>query len=198
MSPDTNPVVVVLTRLHEAMPQGVPWALVGGLAVSARSEPRFTRDVDVAVAVADDHAAEAVTSALVAGGWFLDALVEQEATDRLAQVRLRPPEPAGVVCDLLFASSGIEPEIAGAAELLEIVPDVVVPVARTGHLIALKLLSVDDRRLQDRLDLQGLSQVATDDDWAEAETAAVLVGERGFARGRDLASMVAQLRAASE
>lgn len=29
------------------------WALVGGFAVSARSEPRFTRDVDIVVAVAN-------------------------------------------------------------------------------------------------------------------------------------------------
>jgi hypothetical protein len=28
-----------------------PWALVGGLAVSVRVEPRFTRDIDLAVAV---------------------------------------------------------------------------------------------------------------------------------------------------
>lgn len=28
------------------------WALIGGFAVSARAEPRFTRDVDVAVLVA--------------------------------------------------------------------------------------------------------------------------------------------------
>jgi hypothetical protein len=29
----------------------VPWALIGGLAVSVRAEPRFTRDIDLAVAV---------------------------------------------------------------------------------------------------------------------------------------------------
>ena len=33
-------------------------ALVGGLAVSARAEPRFTRDVDLAVAVVSDDEAE--------------------------------------------------------------------------------------------------------------------------------------------
>ena len=36
--------------------QGSAWALVGGLAVSARTEPRTTRDVDVAVTVPDDAA----------------------------------------------------------------------------------------------------------------------------------------------
>jgi hypothetical protein len=35
------------------------FALVGGLAVSARAEPRMTRDADLAVVVNDDHDAEA-------------------------------------------------------------------------------------------------------------------------------------------
>ena len=30
------------------------WALVGGFAVLARAEPRFTRDIDAAVMVADE------------------------------------------------------------------------------------------------------------------------------------------------
>jgi hypothetical protein len=32
----------------------VRWALIGGLAISVRSAPRFTKDLDFAVAVADD------------------------------------------------------------------------------------------------------------------------------------------------
>jgi hypothetical protein len=35
---------------------GVRWALVGGLAVSARAVPRFTKDLDFAVAVASARA----------------------------------------------------------------------------------------------------------------------------------------------
>lgn len=42
---------------------GVRWALIGGLAVSVRAEPRFTRDVDVAVAIDSDVEAEAVAPA---------------------------------------------------------------------------------------------------------------------------------------
>lgn len=38
--------------------QQVRRALVGGLAVTARAEPRTTRDFDVAVSVADDAASE--------------------------------------------------------------------------------------------------------------------------------------------
>lgn len=36
------------------------WALIGGFAVSARAEPRFTRDVDICVLGGDDTDAEAI------------------------------------------------------------------------------------------------------------------------------------------
>jgi hypothetical protein len=67
----------------------------------------------------------------------------------------------GGVVDLLFASSGIEPEIAAAADALDVVPGLAVPTARMGHLIALKVLARDDRtRPQDRVDLPALLQRA--------------------------------------
>ena len=48
---------------------GAAWAVVGGLAVSARAEPRLTRDVDIAVAVASDAAAEALVRLLTQRGY---------------------------------------------------------------------------------------------------------------------------------
>ncbi len=45
---------------------GFDWAVVGGLAVSARAEPRTTRDVDVAVVATGDRQAEQVVSTLTA------------------------------------------------------------------------------------------------------------------------------------
>jgi len=42
----------------------VRWALIGGLAISVRSAPRFTKDLDFAVAVADDSEAEDVVHRL--------------------------------------------------------------------------------------------------------------------------------------
>ncbi len=44
------------------------WALVGGLAVSARTIPRFTKDLDFAVAVASDGEAEDVVHRLRSRG----------------------------------------------------------------------------------------------------------------------------------
>jgi len=123
------------------------WALVGGFAVSARAEPRFTRDIDVAVAVADDADGEGLVRLMLADGYRLLASVEQDETGRLATVRLACPLSGGdVVVDLLFASSGIEPEIVRAAEMTDVVPGLRLPIAMTGHLIALKLLARDDLR----------------------------------------------------
>lgn len=165
------------------------WTLVGGFAVSSRAEPRFTRDVDIAVAVADDPGAENLVQSLSADGYRLLATVEQDAVDRLAAARLACP-PGGteaVVVDLLFASSGVEQEVADAAEVLEVVPGLRLPVATVGHLIALKLLSRDDEiRPQDAADLRALASVANALDIDVARSAVRLIEQRGYARGRHL------------
>lgn len=167
------------------------WAVVGGMAVSARTMPRFTQDVDLAVAVADDRAAEALVAALTGSGFRVSSLLEQEVTGRLATVRLaleQDPSSTAVV-DLLFASCGIEPEVVSAASLLNLTPRLRLPVATIGHLIALKVLSRnDDTRPQDILDLRNLILEATPSDLDDARVALALITERGYDRGKSLQS----------
>ena len=161
--------------------------------MSVRSEPRLTRDADLAVPVADDRDAEALVLALQERGWRVAAAVEQNAAGRLATVRLAPSGEGvhGAVVDLLFASSGIEPEIAAAADSTEVLPGLDAPVARLGHLIALKVLARDDRtRPQDRVDLAALLVRADAAGLAEAHEALTLVTRRGFQRGRDLLALL--------
>jgi predicted nucleotidyltransferase len=176
-------IAALLDSQHQA------WALVGGLAVSVRTEPRFTRDLDLAVAVVDDHAAEALVHGLHAAGFRALATVEQNATRRLATARLAPfgNQPQGMMLDLLFASSGIETEVCAEAEHLQVFPEVLVPVARLHHLMALKALSRDDRtRPQDAADLRQLIAAAQTSDLAVACDAARLIEARGFNRSRNL------------
>lgn len=172
--------------------RGRSWAVVGGLAVSARVEPRFTRDVDLALAVSDDDDAEALVHALVTGGYRVTASLEQEMVGRLATVRLEAPGegPEGVVVDLLFASSGIEAEVTGAADVLEVFPGLAVRVARGGHLLALKLLSTSPRRPQDPVDIAALLRQADASDLREARAMCELIVERGYGRGRDLPGLL--------
>ena len=144
----------------------------------------------------DDGAAESLVHSLLSNGYRLVASVEQDATDRLATVRLAGPmsRQEDVLVDVLFASSGIEPEIVQAAEPIEILPGLTVPVANTGHLIAMKLLARDDRtRPQDHADLNTLIQVATNADIQTARNSMELITRRGFNRDRDLTTALAEL-----
>jgi hypothetical protein len=167
---------------------GQKFALVGGLAVSARAEPRFTRDVDLAVVASDDSVAEGIVHQMLQQGYQPLVTVEQDSTHRLATVRLLPPgeTPDGVVADLLFASSGIEPELIKSAEAIELFPGLVIPVAIVGHLLALKVLSVSDDRPQDLMDIRSLLAVATEADVEQAREALRLIDRRGFGRGKQL------------
>ncbi|MCG3194111.1 MAG: hypothetical protein DIJKHBIC_03368 [Thermoanaerobaculia bacterium] len=93
----------------------------------------------------------------------------------------------GAVVDLLFASSGVEKEVVSMAERLEILPGFSVPVAQTGHLIALKILSRDDvRRARDAEDLRALLAEAGPVDIALSRDTLSLITERGFNREKDL------------
>jgi len=172
-------------------------ALVGGLAVSIRTEPRFTRDADLVVAVPGDAEAEALIHRLREDGYDVAALIEQDAVERLATVRLRPDaDPGAPIVDLLFASSGIESDIIRDAEVVEVLPGLSVRVARTGHLIALKLLSRDDEeRPQDVIDLRALLKTATHEEIERAKEATETITSRGYHRGRNLAADLDALRA---
>jgi len=179
----------------ELTQSGVPFALVGGLAVSVRTEPRFTRDADLVVALATDAEAEALIHTLRAHDYGIEAVVEQEAVGRLATVRLIPSrELQAPVVDLLFASSGIEAEVVADAEPIDLLPQLRMGVARIGHLIALKVLSRDDvRRPQDIADLRALLAVASPAELERARMSLSLIAARGYHRGRDLALEIDRL-----
>jgi predicted nucleotidyltransferase len=168
---------------------GLKWAVVGGLAVSARTSPRFTQDIDLAVVVSSDVEAERLVGNLARDAFRITAVVEQTATGRLATARLSRSgaDPDDAVLDLLFASSGIESEVVGAAEPVELFPGLNVPIAQIGHLIAMKVLARDDEtRPQDLVDLRALLVEASASDLATARDSLTLITERGYHRDRDL------------
>jgi len=192
-----------MTRLDEALMRaanlldelGKNYALVGGIAVSVLASPRGTGDVDLAVAVAEDGEAETVVRSFASAGYEIASLLEQDETKRLAGVRVRDTT-SGVDVDLLFAMSGVEPEVADTAQPVEVLPGVTLPLATVGSLIVMKLLARDDRhRPMDADDLISLSELATDGDWTEANRLADLVTARNAHRGRDLRASLSHLQA---
>ncbi len=169
--------------------EGVRFAVVGGLAVSVRGTARFTRDADLAVAVRSDSQAEQLSRRLLGRGYRLLAQLEHRDTGRLATMRLESPGshgPNSFIVDLLFAMAGIEQTVVAAAEPAEVLPGVRLPVARRGHLIAMKVLSASDRRPVDRADLLDLIRRADAEDMRLALEALAAVTSGGFERTRNL------------
>lgn len=172
------------------------WALVGGLAVAVRSEPRTTRDVDVAVSVDGDTEAEQLARDLMGKGYLTHAALEQTDAERLATMRLMSPkEDVATIVDLLFASSGIEREIVAEATREPVLPGLILPVARLGHLLALKALA---GRPLDLADFGNLLLRANDDEVDRARFAIDLIRERGFDRGIDLGQRFEELLAGTD
>jgi Nucleotidyl transferase AbiEii toxin, Type IV TA system len=174
----------------------VRYALIGGLAVSFRAIERLTKDIDLAIVVADDRQAENVVHELCSLGFQIDLLLEQKQKDRIATVRLIKKSAKSVFVDLLFSSSGIEAEVAGDAEPIEVFPNVVVNTAQLHSLLALKVLSADPKsRPQDELDIKNLLAMANSQDLKAAEILVRLIEERGFQRGKDLQKLFLEYRA---
>jgi hypothetical protein len=191
-----NPLERALQRIAaELQATDTSCALVGGLAVSARAEPRTTRDVDLAVSVRDDEHAEQIVYALQNRGYVVRSLLEHEGSGRIATVRLTRDSEPSVFVDLLFASSGIEPEVVAESEAIAVLPDLTLRVATRAHLIALKILARDDRRRpQDWDDLRALLADASEADVRQARHALELIELRGYHRGRDLGGDLARAK----
>jgi hypothetical protein len=170
---------------------GRRFALVGGLAVSVRAEVRFTRDVDLVVLVADDAEAESLIYELRSAGYSAVASVEHETRHRLSTVRLM--SPSGVKVDLLFASSGIEQEIVDGATPIDLGSAGIIPVASAEELLAMKILSMTDTRLQDRIDAQQLLQFTPELDLSVVRERLNRITERGYAREQDLPAKLASV-----
>ncbi len=192
-----NGIAATLSDISQTLKEiPIHFALLGGLAVSVRTEPRFTRDIDLAVAVGDDAQAESLIHRLQSRGYLIATIVEQEQVHRLATVRLQPPgqPPEGLLVDLLFASSGIEPEIVHEATHLEVFQGLHLPVCRVGHLLALKILARDDmRRPQDIIDIHALLKNIDQNELHLARSSLNLITLRGFHRSRDLIAAIDKL-----
>jgi len=164
-----------------------PWALIGGLAVSVHGTPRTTRDIDLAISLPNESDLDRLVNALLDAGFFDKQLIMHVAPVCKLGIRLRVPASSPVPVDLLYSSSGIEKETVSSAQSVEIFPNLFVPVATRGHLIAMKVVSENDSdRLQDALDIQGLLKEAKEVDIETAKSAMKLIEQRGFNRGKNL------------
>ena len=168
--------------------------MVGAVAVGARTEPRFTRDVDFVVSVASDREAEQVLGFLLRNGYELRELFQHEQTQEIVTARLVHSDDPDVITDLLFQTSGIESEVVAGSEVVNVSPDQPVNVAQVGHLIAMKIFSRSEERPYDQADLIHLMKVATSDDLKLAEEAVKLIEQRKQPEDRNLLEELRELR----
>lgn len=162
----------------------IGFALVGGLAVSLRTIERFTKDIDLAIAVDSDTKAEQYVRELLQQYFRLESILEHSKHSRIATVRLVKDD---VLLDLLFASSGIENEVIASSTTAEIFEGLHLPVASLPGLLALKVLSVDPaKRPQDAVDIRNLLQESSMNDIRETVRLLNLISERGYNREKDL------------
>ncbi len=186
-----------LSEMVETLRQlGIDFSVVGGLAVSVRGEVRTTRDVDIAIAI-DQRGLEALVVELRQRGYDVYKIVEHETAGRTATVRLFAP--AGVLVDIMAASSGIEADIVAAATYITMESLGPVKVACAEDLLARRVLSLSPRRPQDAVDAQVLLRANPDLDLARVRMLLEQIRERGYSRGQDLIGKLDQvMRAAGE
>jgi hypothetical protein len=161
---------------------GLPHALVGGLAVGTRTEPRVTRDVDFVVPVVDDTDAEAKVLALQRIGFIVDSVFERDG-GRISTVRTVHSSATKVFVDFLLSNPRIEAEIVAEASSEEVAAGLRCRVAQPWHLLAMKVLA---NRKKDLPDLEALIQQASSAELKKARHALRLMAARGAGKGRQL------------
>jgi predicted nucleotidyltransferase len=129
---------------------GVSYALIGGLAVSYRGQPRATADVDMVIA-ADTSRALSLAEALATSRF---RPLFPDVTDVIEKSLMLPlrHRQTNVKVDLAIGLSGFEQQAVSRAEQVDF-SGTLVSVASAEDLLIMKVLA---GRPQDEHDLQGL------------------------------------------
>jgi hypothetical protein len=147
---------VLVASVAALKAQGARFCLVGGLARAFLAEARSTRDVDFAVSVGSEAAADEVIRQMQGAGFLVRSIFQRD-DGALATARLTLGE-IPTRCDLLFSTSGLERLVVEAAVSRELTSGMQAPVIIRQHLIAMKLVAA---RAQDLIDIEALLDAAT-------------------------------------
>jgi hypothetical protein len=166
--------------------QGIAYALIGGLAVSLRGQPRVTADVDMVIA-ADVEGALAIVAALPGSDFepLFNGVEEVVETAFILPLRHRN---TNVKIDLALGLSGFEQQAVARAEPI-VVAGRSVNVARAEDLLIMKAIA---GRPQDDQDLRSLVIAQGNRlDWGYCLKVAA---DLGAALGQDLAGRIRDLQ----
>ena len=160
----------------------VPYALIGGLAVSLRGQPRMTADVDMVI-LADVPRALALVRALEVSNFkpLFDGVAEVVQKAFILPLRHRV---TNVKVDLALGLSGFERQTLARAERLPLA-GAEIAVATAEDLLIMKVLA---GRPQDDQDVQGL--VIAQGKHLDWNYCLHLAAELGEALGQDLVARI--------
>jgi hypothetical protein len=128
----------------------VPFAVIGGIAVAIRGEPRFTADIDVVLGIERDSATELLRS--VARSAFEPLFPGVEDVVREAFLLPLRHRRTLVKVDLAVGATGFERQVIRRAPA-ESIGDLTVPVATAEDLLLMKTLA---GRARDADDARGI------------------------------------------
>jgi hypothetical protein len=151
--------------------RGIPCALIGGLAVSLRGQPRMTVDVDLVILADVERALRLVRELDSTPFEPLFAGVEEVVSrSYILPIRHRS---TGIRVDLAIGMSGFERDAVGRATSVAI-GDLRVPVVSVEDLLVMKALA---GRPQDDIDIRGLVAAQRDTiDWSRCLSLAESLG----------------------
>lgn len=155
---------------------GIPYALIGGLAVAARGAVRATQDVDLLVAVAVQEAPSLEQSLRDSG--FQATYYHGAADDPIAGVLRLAISTAGaeVKCDVLLASRAWQTQAVRNATVVDL-GSFVVKVAQAADLFLLKLYAGGPQDLIDAAQLLRLQDPVERARWKAASSQLRLTAE---------------------
>lgn len=147
--------LATIRRLVRALDQlRVPYAIIGGVAVSIRATPRFTEDVDAVV-----WAGEGDWEALLCG--LQEQGLQARPNDPIAFARrnrlLLLEDEDSVEVDLSLGALPFEEELIESADLVEIMPNLTARIATAEALVIMKAIAW---RPKDLLDIREIVGVA--------------------------------------
>lgn len=170
MEPALWPTLADAARMFDE--RGIRFALIGGLAVSLRGQPRMTVDVDLVILAAVDEALELVRQ--IASTPFEPLFSGVEEVVAKAYILPLRHRVTGIRVDAAIGMSGFERQAVERAAAVTI-GDVRVPVVVVEDLLVMKALA---GRPQDEQDIRGLIAAQRDAiDWHRCLTLARQLGE---------------------
>jgi hypothetical protein len=138
-----------LTAVH------VPYALIGGIAVSLQASPRFTQDIDVLIWADDARWPEWLAAAPAHG---IRPRIDDAAAFAAGTRVLLLVHETGVPIDVSCGALPFEREVVASAVRID-AAGLSIPVATPGHLLVLKAIA---DRPRDHADIESLVRAHPD------------------------------------